>query len=391
MRILQLHTHYREPGGEDAVVRAESALLRRRGHEVVQFQLRNPPGPRAAVSLALAPWNPLEARSLKGVVDRIRPDVAHVHNTWYAMSPAVLWTLRRARIPVVVTLHNFRLMCANAYLFRDGGPCEDCIGSHPWHGVRHGCYRGSMPLSLAPASTIALHKRLRTWERCVALFLVLNEFARQRFVREGLPEGRIHVKPNFLADPGPRSMPASSSRTVLYVGRISPEKGVSVLVEAWRHIAARTTLELAIIGDGPSRAQLERQLLPEIRFHGRLPEAIVRQQMLSARTLVLPSIWYEGQPMVTLEALAAGLPVLASSTGGLSELLGPVGPEWLVPPGAVEAWAESLKRLEDPEQVQKGSRLARAHYEASFTEASAAEALEDAYEWARSHPPWADG
>jgi glycosyltransferase involved in cell wall biosynthesis len=333
VRILQLHTRYREQGGEDAVVRAEADLLRRRGHEVVQHQIRNPAdAPGAAMALALAPWNPLEARSVRAIAEQTQPDLVHVHNTWYAMSPAVLWTLRRAGAPVVVTLHNYRSLCANAQLFRDGAPCEDCIGSHPWHGVRHRCYRGSALLSVPSAGTIALHRRLGTWERCVDLLLVLNEFARARFVRGGLPAGRIRIKPNFVADPGPRSMPVSKSRTVLYVGRISPEKGVDILVEAWRRIAAETTLELVIIGDGPSRTQLERRAPSGIRFEGRLQAARVQERMRSARTLVLPSIWYEGQPMVVLEALGAGLPVLASRTGGMPDLLGPLGQEWLAPP-----------------------------------------------------------
>ena len=383
MRVLQLHTHYRAPGGEDALVAAEADLLRRRGHEVVQHQLANPPGPAgAATALATSPWNPLEARLVRGLAERVRPDVAHVHNTWYAMSPAVLWGLRRAGVPVVVTLHNYRLLCVNAYLFRDGAPCEDCVGSHPWHGVRHGCYHGSRLLSVPAAGTIALHRRLGTWARCVDLFLVLNEFARARFVRGGIPAERIRVKANFVADPGRRSVPASSSRELLYVGRLSPEKGVGVLVEAWRGVARRTGLELVIVGDGPERAELERRAPEGVRFEGQLPAAQVRERMGAARSLVLPSVWYEGQPMVVLEALAAGLPVLASGTGAIPALLQPLGEEWLVAPGRTEAWAASLGRLEEPERVAEGARRARRAYEASFTEASAAAALEQAYAWA---------
>jgi glycosyltransferase involved in cell wall biosynthesis len=385
VRVLQLHTHYREQGGEDAVVHAEADLLRHRGHEVVQHEVSNPRDALgAATALALAPWNPFEARSVRRLAEQTRPDVVHVHNTWYAMSPSVLWALRGIGVPVVVTLHNFRLLCANAQLFRDGAPCEDCIGSHPWHGVRHRCYRASAPQSAAPAATIALHRRLGTWEHCVDLFLVLNEFARDRFVRGGLPAGRIRIKRNFVPDPGPRSVPASSSRTVLYAGRLSPEKGVDVLVEGWRRIAAGTSLELVIVGDGPSRAALERRADPSIRFEGRLPPSAVRERMHAARALVIPSIWYEGQPIVALEALAAGLPVLASRTGGMPDLLDPLGREWLVAPGAAEAWSDALLELQEPERIEVGSRHARACYEDAFTEAAAAGALEDAYEWARS-------
>jgi glycosyltransferase involved in cell wall biosynthesis len=384
MRILQLHTLYREPGGEDAVVHAEAELLRRVGHEVVQYHARNPMGSVGAASaLAFSPWNPLAARSVRRVAERVQPDVAHVHNTWYALSPAVLPALRRTGVPVIMTLHNYRLMCANAQLFRDIGICEECVGSSPWSGVRHRCYRGSTALSVPAAGTIALHRRLGTWRRQVDLFLALSQFARTRFIRAGIPPERIQIKPNFVVDPGPRIIPAGQSATVLYVGRLSREKGVDKLLEAWQ-LLGETPLELAIIGDGPLRVELEGRAVPGIRFEGRLGPEDVRRRMLAARVLVLPSVWYEGQPMAVLEALAAGLPVLASGLGGMPEVLGQVGTEWLVPPHAA-AWAESLRGLEDARLVEQGGARARALYERSFSEASAADMLEDAYAQARAH------
>lgn len=385
MRVLQLHTPYRQPGGEDAVVRAEAEVLRRSGHEVVQHQVQNPPGAAGAIgSLVLSPWNPLQARRVQGLAERIRPDVAHVHNTWYAQSPAVLWALRRSGVPTVMTLHNYRLVCANGQLFRDGAPCEDCVGASPWHGVQHGCYRDSMVLSVPAAGTIALHDRLRTWSRTVDRFVVLSEFAAERLVRGGLPPDRIELKPNFVADPGPRACPAAASATVLYVGRLSPEKGVEVLVEAWRELGDGP-LELLVVGDGPLRDRLARRPGPRLRLAGQLPAAEVRRQMLAARALVLPSVWYEGQPMAVLEALAAGLPVLGSGIGGVPELLAPLGRDWLAAPGEVASWVAALRALADPERVEVASARARAHYERSFSAATAARALEDVYERAADH------
>jgi glycosyltransferase involved in cell wall biosynthesis len=384
MRVLQLHTRYRQPGGEDAVVRAEAELLRRSGHEVVQYQVQNPPGAAGAIgSLVLSPWNPRQARTVHGLVGRVRPDVAHVHNTWYAQSPAVVWALHRAGVPTVMTLHNYRLVCANGQLFRDGAPCEDCVGASPWHGVQHGCYRDSVVLSVPAAGTIALHDRLRTWHRAVDRFLVLNEFARERLVRGGLPPDRIEVKPNFVTDPGSRTCPAASSGTVLYVGRLSPEKGVDLLVEAWRQLGDGP-LELLVVGDGPLQERLERRPAPRLRFAGRLPAEEVRRQMLAARALVLPSVWYEGQPMAVLEALAAGLPVLGSDLGGVPELLAPLGREWLAAPGEVASWAAALRALEHRERIEVASARARGLYERSFSTATAARALEGVYERARS-------
>jgi glycosyltransferase involved in cell wall biosynthesis len=385
VRVLQLHTPYRQPGGEDAVVRAEAEVLRRSGHEVVQYQVQNPPGAAGAIgSLVLSPWNPLQARRVQGLAERIRPDVAHVHNTWYAQSPAVLWALRRSGVPTVMTLHNYRLVCANGQLFRDGAPCEDCVGASPWHGVQHGCYRDSMVLSVPAAGTIALHDRLRTWCRTVDRFVVLSEFAAERLVRGGLPPDRIELKPNFVADPGPRAAPAAASATVLYVGRLSPEKGVELLVEAWREVG-EGPLELVVVGDGPLRERLARRPVARLRLVGQLPAAEVRRQMLAARALVLPSVWYEGQPVAVLEALAAGLPVLGSGIGGVPELLAPLGRDWLAAPGEVASWVAALRALADPERVEVASARARALYERSFSAATAARALEGVYERAADH------
>jgi glycosyltransferase involved in cell wall biosynthesis len=384
VRVLQLHTPYRQPGGEDAVVRAEAELLRRSGHEVVQYQAQNPPDAVGAIgSLALSPWNPLQARRVQDLAERVRPDVAHVHNTWYAQSPAVLWALRRSGVPTVMTLHNYRLVCANGQLFRDGAPCEDCVGASPWHGVQHGCYRDSVVLSVPAAGTIALHDRLRTWSRTVDRFVVLSEFAAERLVRGGLPADRIELKPNFVADPGPRACPAAASATVLYVGRLSPEKGVELLVEAWRELGDGP-LELVVVGDGPLRERLARRPAARLRLAGQLPAAEVRRQMLAARALVLPSVWYEGQPMAVLEALAAGLPVLGSGIGGVPELLAPLGRNWLAAPGEVASWVAALRALADPERVEVASARARMLYERSFSTATAARALEGVYDRARS-------
>jgi glycosyltransferase involved in cell wall biosynthesis len=380
MKILQVHNRYREPGGENVAVQAEATLLRAAGHEVVQYQVENPAGPVAAIApLALAPWNPAAARTVTRVVNRTKPDVAHVHNTWFALSPAVIRALRQAGVPVVMTLHNYRLVCANAQLFRDGRPCELCVGSHCWHGVHHRCYRGSALLTLPAAGTIALHRRLGTWHRDVDLFLAPSAFARALLIRSGLPAARIQVKPNFVEDPGPRPLPTTESSTVLFVGRVAYQKGIDVLLEAWRGLGG-SGLELVVVGDGPLHSNLERHPVPGVRFEGHLDAAAVKTHMLTARALVFPSRSYEVQPLVALEALAAGLPVLASDLGGMPELLKPLGPTWLAPAGEPTAWAVALTRLTDAETVKQGSKRARIRYEEGFNQAAAITALEFAYE-----------
>jgi glycosyltransferase involved in cell wall biosynthesis len=387
LKILQVHTRYREPGGEDAVVEAEGELLAAAGHDVLLHLARNPSGAvRTGASLAMSPWNPLAARELRRVAERVRPDVAHVHNTWYALTPSVLTALSAAAVPVVMTLHNYRLLCANAQLFRDGHACEDCIGTHPWHGVRHRCYRGSLVASTPAAGTIALHHALRTWNRHVRLFLTLNDFARTRFVRGGLPADKIQIKPNFVSDPGPRPAPPSRSRTVLYVGRLTAEKGVETLLDAWDSWRP-SGLELVLVGDGPLRAALEQRPRPAVRLAGRLPREAVISWMLRSRALAFPSVLYEGQPMAVLEALGCGLPVLASRVGGTAELLRGQGEQWLVPPGQRVGWTQALGNLSDSELVDQAGARARRLYEQRFSPGTGLRLLEEAYRLALTTGP----
>ncbi len=379
MRILQIHNSYREAGGEDAVVAAEAEVLRRAGHEVVQHQVENPPGRLAASgALALAAWNPASARRVGLLADRVRADVAHVHNTWFSLSPAILRALRQGGTPVVLTLHNYRMLCCNALLYRNGEPCELCVGSHPWHGVRHRCYRGSAAASAAASATIAANRAAGTWERHVDLFLALTEFARALFIRGGLPEDRVVVKPNSVPDPGPRGNAPSASRTVLYVGRLSEDKGVLELLDAWEG-AAVPSLELVVVGDGPLRHQVEERASARVRVAGKLATGEVRELMLSSRALVFPSLLYEGQPMAVLEALAAGLPVLASDCGGTAATLRGVGPEWLLQPGDRAAWQAGLARLGSDVAADEAGRQARVMYEQAFTPEGSLLGLEAAY------------
>jgi glycosyltransferase involved in cell wall biosynthesis len=376
LRILQVHTRYREQGGEDAVVAAEGELLAAAGHEVFLHAAQNPSGAvRTGASLAMSAWNLLAARELRGIAEQLRPDIAHVHNTWYALSPSVLSALTAADVPVVMTLHNYRLLCANASLFRDGHVCEDCVGSHPWHGVRHRCYRGSLAASAPAATTIALNRTLGTWNRHVRLFLTLNDFARTRFIRGGLPAHKLLVKPNFVSDPGGRLHPPSQSRTILYVGRLSTEKGIEPLLDAW-DAGDFSGFELVLVGDGPLRSALEQRPRPGVRLTGSLSHEGVLDCMLRSRALVFPSVLYEGQPMVVLEALACGLPVLASGLGGNAELL---REDWLVSAGERVAWSAALRRLEDDEWVNQAGVDARQLYERRFDHQTARRLLEEAY------------
>jgi glycosyltransferase involved in cell wall biosynthesis len=365
--VLQIHTPYRSGGGEDAVVRDEAGLLRTAGHEVFEHHFPNPSTyTQTLASLALAPWNAAAAREVRDVVQRFRPDVAHVHNTWFRLSPAVLSAVHSLGVPVVMTLHNYRLMCVNGLLLRDGKVCEDCVGTHPWRGVWHRCYRNSAPLSALAASTIALSRARHTWDRSVDRFIAPSAFVASKIAEGGVAAERITIKPHGVQDPGHRLDAASQSSTVLFVGRLSLEKGMSVLLDAWER-AQIASLELVVVGEGPQRAALEGRRVQGVRFLGWREGDEVRRLMLTARALVFPSIWYESFALTVVEALAAGLPVLAADLGAAGEIVRTLGPEWLVPSPDVGSWAAALRQLEGSETVDLASRRARSLYERTFT------------------------
>jgi glycosyltransferase involved in cell wall biosynthesis len=383
MRVLQLHTRYREAGGEDRVVAAEADLLRSAGHLVEQVAADNPVSPLAAAAALLkAPRNPASRRVVERAVARFDPDVAHVHNTWYALSPSVLDGLRASRVPTVMTVHNYRLMCVNGMLLRDGGPCEDCVGRSPLPGIRHRCYRNSAIASTAAAATIAYNRRRKTWADGVDLYLAPTEFVRGRLVDGGFPADRIRVKPHFVEDPGPRPTPPSQSHTVLSVGRLSPDKGCHALLDAWAALGD-AELELVCIGDGPLRDELARRRVPRVRFLGSVGPEEVRSWMLRARVLVATSTWYETFGLVVAEAMAAGLPVIVPSGGALAEVAAggaAVEPDNVETAGpAGDRLTMSLRHARDDRVVDLAGSRGRARFRALYSATVGLSRLVDTY------------
>jgi glycosyltransferase involved in cell wall biosynthesis len=281
-------------------------------------------------------------------------------------------------VPVVATLHNFRLMCANGLFQRDGAPCELCLGSSPWPAIRHRCFRGSVIGSTASALTISTNRIRRTWHDHVDRFLALSEFALSKFVQAGLPEDKIVVKPNFTADRGVRAAAPSRSSDVLFAGRLIDGKGIRTLLTAWER-AAPDGMRLLVAGEGDALPEVEARRDRGVVALGWLDPDELASRMRTARALLFPSEYYENMPMTMLEAFAAGLPVMASDHGSMPEIVAPLGTDWLVPPGVATAWANRLDVIADDGGVDRAGRLARQAYEERYTPERGLARLLDAY------------
>jgi glycosyltransferase involved in cell wall biosynthesis len=375
MRLLVLHTRHREPGGEDQTVETESALLRARGHDVVIHEWTNPHGAAAIPALLRTTWDRRAATTVRALVRDVSPDVVHVHNMWFALSPSVLPAVASTGTPLVVTLHNYRMMCLDHTLFRDGRVCLDCVGKSPVPGVLHRCYRGSAALSSIGATTIATARRRGAWD-AVDRFVAPSELVRRLHVAGGVDEHRIVVKPHCCADPGAREHPPSASHEVLFVGRLAPGKGLEHAVEGWgaRAGAGHDGLRLHVLGDGPSRAAVERDAPADVVFEGWVEPSALQARMRSARALLFGSEWLEPFGLVLIEALAAGLPIVGSDVGDTPAIVGEAGV--LAPPRVL---AQSLLVLSDDGAIDALGRAARARWEAHYSPSVAAPALEAIY------------
>lgn len=367
------------------VVELERSLLEGFDFVVERLDFHNPATPLASLAgLARSPWNTSAANQVVEKAHAFGADLVHIHNTWYALTPAVITTLRSRGFPVVMTFHNYRLVCANAMLFRDGRPCEECVGGSLMPGVIHRCYRSSLVASTMVAVTIQTHRRRRTWSNSLSAAIALTEFARQRLLEGGLAADRTFVKPNFVTDPGSRTNRPSASNRILYVGRLSAEKGVDRLIDVW-NTARPDELELVIAGTGPQEVEINEKSDESVRLLGRLSWEQVIEEMLAARALVVPSVWYEGQPMVILEALAAGLPVWHTDLGALSETTGGGGQS--LGDGTQAAMEMSISRLGEDGLVDQLGTCARSEFETRFSPAHAVDALRRIYALARDVDP----
>jgi glycosyltransferase involved in cell wall biosynthesis len=364
-RILVVHERYRQRGGEDAVFEAEADLLEANGHRVERLVVDNmaipeQPSTRQAIRLAVrAIWSLDGARLVRRAVQRFRPQIVHVHNTFPLLSPAVLSAAHAAGAATVQTLHNYRVTCPAATLFRDGRHCEDCVGRVvAWPGVLHACYRGSRVSTAGVGAISAVHRVRGTWRRDVDRIIALSNFQRAVLLRSGLDPARVAVKPNFVHDPGEGG---SHSGDFLFVGRLSPEKGVATFLDAW---ASGIPVPCRVVGDGPLQNIVRRaSLASAIAPLGSLMNPAVLAEMRSARALIVPSISESAFPLVAIEALASALPVIASRSANMAEVIRDGRTGILFEPGDARALVAAVRHaIEAPEALRAMGRAAREEY-----------------------------
>jgi len=347
MRILVVHNRYQYSGGEDAVVRDEVGLLLHHGHSIELLKQDNDAivGIRGKLIASASVFYSAHSRKrMKDAIHDFQPDIIHVHNWFPMLSPSIVMEADSAGVPIVQTLHNYRMLCANGLLYRNGSVCTDCIGkSFPIAGIEHGCYRGSRVGSGIVTAAYAFHRLAHTWD-CVDLFIAVSGFERDVLVRSGMAADKIVVKQNFVGSDTWMNETNKES-FALFVGRLSPEKGIRTLLAAWN--SGRIPLPLKIIGDGPMIDEVRSCTASNISVEylgAQLPKAVYRE-MARARFLVFPSEWYETFGRTVIEAFAQGTPVLAADLGGVRELVKEGETGFLFPPGNVDALVAGASRF----------------------------------------------
>jgi glycosyltransferase involved in cell wall biosynthesis len=363
VRIVVANSFHYRRGGDSNHFLDLIAELERRGHDVAVFSMQHPQNLPSRWSEYWVPY--VEFRGDLTVLDRVRagwrsvrsaesgrkmtslladfkPDVVHFHSVQHHLTLAAVEACLSAPIPVVWTLHDYRTVCPATSLLRATEVCERCAGGRFWHGIAGRCKSGEVTRSLASVAESYLARLRRTLGR-VDCYVAPSRFLASKVVEMGLPARRIEIVPNpVYGEAAP--VDAGERRGLLYVGRLSAEKGVDCLIEA---VAGLENATLSVVGDGPELERLSAladSLDADVSFEGWADATGVRARMGEAELLCVPSVWYENCPGVVLEAVIAGLPVVASDIGGLTELLEEGQAGWLAPPGDPAAWCRTISK-----------------------------------------------
>jgi glycosyltransferase involved in cell wall biosynthesis len=395
MKVLVVHGRYRSaaPSGENNVVDRESAALAAAGHVVESFGRGSDDIAGWSMSRKLglpgrAVWNEEVRRELASLLAQSPPDVVHVHNTFPLLSPTVLHACRDAGVPVVATLHNYKLLCASGDFFRGGQPCHECAAGASVPALVHGCYRGSRTATVPVVPSNAVHRR--AWRELVSAYVFISAAQRELLAGLDLPEERVFVKHNFVPEPPPGA--ARPGHLVAYVGRLDAAKGIPLLQAAWdrfRELHPASGLRLAVAGGGPLADEMARWAAsrPSVDLHGLLTPVDAARLVARARAVVVPSAWEETFGLVAVEAMAAGVPPLAPAHGSFPELVTDGRDGVLFEPGDPDSLARGLADVDGrPEHFADLGRAARTTYVSRFQEAANVEQLVSVYRFAVEHP-----
>lgn len=382
MNVLMVHNHYQQAGGEDTVFRNELELLSSRGHGVRTYTKHNSDvSDLGSLELATSTiWSRRTYREVSDVLSGERFDVMHVHNTLPLVSPSVYYAARDRGVPIVQTLHNYRLLCPAATFLRDGAICEACLGkSFAWPSVLHACYRDDRTATAVIAGMLAVHRLRGTYATVVDRYIALTEFGRAKFEAGGIPAQRISVRPNYLpSDPG-----AGDGRGgyALYVGRLSDEKGIRTLLAAWSR-SLGVHVPLRIVGDGPlaELVSTTARQLPGVTWLGKRDHHEVLSLMKAAMAVVIPSQVYEAFPVTLVESFAAGTPVIASDLGAMREAVAHDETGLRFPRSDAVSLETAVRRLAADAAMQERMRTnARATFESTYSAQPAYDRLMEIY------------
>ncbi|MGF1512399.1 MAG: glycosyltransferase family 4 protein [Elainellaceae cyanobacterium] len=369
MKVLQIHNAYQHVGGEEVVVESEKNLLLQYGHEVKQWILHNTEIPNSNISSKFSiavdsVWSTKSIRQIKEIVRDFEPDITHVHNTIPQISPSVYAACKSLNVPVVHTVHNYKLICPGAYLYRDGKICEECVGKFfPTPAVVHGCYRGNRAQTAVVTAGLVANRIKKTYSNDIDIYIALTRFARQKLIDGGLPAEKIAIKPNFVSSNVQKG--SHSDNYALFVGKMVKYKGIETILRAWELL--RDDIPLKVIGQGPLEIVMKSNLPQNVEYLGRLPREEVLRLMQNAKVFVFPSEWYEGFPMAIVEAFATASPVVAANCGAAGEIVKDGISGWHFEPGNHHDLARVVQDIwSDSDELKRRGTLARKQYDECY-------------------------
>ena len=390
MKILFVNKYYHPSGGPETVLLQSKEKLESLGNEVILFSMQHPRNLETRYSkyfvcnvdyngsnslfnqarMSLNIFYSLEAKKkMELLLDEEKPDLAHLHNIYHQISPSILPVLKKKNIPVVMTLHDFKLVCPNYTFLRGGQVCEECEGKHFYKAVKYKCVKGSYLKSLTCAVEMYLHKLFRIYERSVDRFIVLSQFSKERFIRYGLPEDKLIFLPNYIEIP---SLPKSEApeRYILFFGRLSDKNGIFTLIKAMRQLPE---IKLLVLGEGEQQELILNYIreneMDNIKILGFKQGEELRGLIRESYFTVFPNHGYHLCPMSILESFAYNKPVIGSNRGSIPELINDGIDGLLFEPGNVEDLAEKIKYLyRHPLLAQKMGISARKKVEEKYSE-----------------------